>query len=129
MLFKKEGCNAILSYSDYFNHVNNCKYNNYNLECHIMKYNYHQKKFEKCGYISNKVNMENHFKLCAYANYYCKYCNKIIIHMNLENHVLKDCKFGIINYSNGSTYIGEKQNENENEYSIVYIPLSGKYIG
>ena len=27
-LFKKEGCNDILSYSEYLNHINNCKNNN-----------------------------------------------------------------------------------------------------
>ena len=62
-LFKKEGCKEILSYSEYINHINNCKYdNNIEYECNIKKYNYNKKEFEKCGYIGNKKEMENHFK-------------------------------------------------------------------
>ena len=40
-LFKNKGCKNILSYSQYFNHINNCKYNNIiEYECNIKKYNY-----------------------------------------------------------------------------------------
>ena len=39
-LFKKEGCNDILFYSEYLNHINNCKYdNNIVYECNIKKSN------------------------------------------------------------------------------------------
>ena len=43
--FKNKGCNKIISYSDYFNHVNNCEYNNIKYECQIKKYNYKTKEF------------------------------------------------------------------------------------
>ena len=63
-LFKKECCKDILSYSEYLNHINNCKYDNdIEYECNIKKYNYDKKEFEKCGYIGNKINTEEqHFK-------------------------------------------------------------------
>ena len=41
-----------ISYSEYFRHINNCKYNNI-YECQIKKYNYETKVFEICG-IKNK---------------------------------------------------------------------------
>ena len=46
-LFKKEGCKNILSYSDYLNHINNCKYNNIiQYKCNIKKYNYIKKNLK-----------------------------------------------------------------------------------
>ena len=53
-LFKNEGCNDIIKYSDYLNHINNCIYNKY--ICQIKKYNYNTKKFEICGFKSNIKN-------------------------------------------------------------------------
>ena len=60
-VFKNEGCNEIISYSEYLNHINNCKYNNMRYECAIKKYNYERKEFEECGYFGNKINMNKHF--------------------------------------------------------------------
>ena len=95
--FKNEGCKEIISYSEYLNHINNCKYNDRTYECNIKKYNYNKKDFEKCGYTGNKLDIEKHFKLCAYIKYNCLFCNKDILQMNLEEHAKNDCKFGIIN--------------------------------
>ena len=54
-IFKKEGCKEILSYSEYLNHINNCKYdNNIEYECNIKKYNYNKKEFEIGGYVGKK---------------------------------------------------------------------------
>ena len=102
--FKKEGCNNILKHSEYLNHVNNCNYNNNSYECNVKKYNYNYKIFEKCGYTGNKINIENHFKLCAFIKYKCLFCNEDILQMNLEEHVKQKCKLGIINEPNGNIY-------------------------
>ena len=67
-MFKNKGCNEIKSYSEYLNHINNCKYFKDEYECNVKKYNYNEKEFEKCGYIGNITEMENHFKLCEYIN-------------------------------------------------------------
>ena len=83
-LFKKEGCKDILSYSEYLNHINNCKYdNNIEYECNIKKYNYNKKEFEKCGYIGNKINIEQHFKRCGLSEYKCLFCDKNILQMDI----------------------------------------------
>ena len=37
--FKNEGCNKIIKYQEYLNHINNCEYNN-KYECQIKKFNY-----------------------------------------------------------------------------------------
>ena len=38
--------------------------------------------------------------------------------MNLEEHIINKCRFGITNYENGDKYIGEKQNNIEEGYGI-----------
>ena len=128
-MFKSDGCNDIVSYLDYLNHINHCKFNNNTYECNIKKYNYERKKFEKCGYMNNKINIEKHFKLCAYINYKCIFCNINILQMNLEEHIQNNCKFGIINYPNGNKYIGEKNNNIKEGYGILYYSNGERYEG
>ena len=36
--FKNKGCDCIISYPEYLNHINNCKYNDSTYECNVMKY-------------------------------------------------------------------------------------------
>ena len=127
--FKNEGCNSIIPYSDYLNHINNCKYNNSTYECRIMKYNYNYKEFKKCGYTGNKLDIENHFKLCAYIKCNCLFCNKFVLQMNLEEHAKNICKFGIIIYPDGDKYIGEKQNNKAEGYGILYYSDGDRYEG
>ena len=56
-IFENDGCKDILSYSEYLNHINNCKYND-KYECFIRKYNYKNKEFKECGYICNEINID-----------------------------------------------------------------------
>ena len=118
-MFKNKGCNEIKSYSEYLNHINNCKYFIGEYECNIKKYNYNKIEFEKCGYTGNKKDMENHIKLCGYINYKCLFCNENILSKDLEEHVTKKCKFRIIKYQDGSKYIGEIENNIKNGYGII----------
>ena len=127
--FKNEGCNEIISYNKYLNHVNNCKYIIERYECNIQKYNYNKKEFEKCGYIGNKKEMENHFKLCGFISYYCLFCKENILQKNLENHVINKCKFRIIKNQNGNKYIGEVHNNLKDGYGILYLPNGIRYEG
>ena len=109
-LFKKEGCKDILSYSEYLNHINNCKYdNNIEYECNIKKYNYNKKEFELCGYIGNKTNIEEHFKKCGFNEYKCLFCDKNILQRDIEEHVTNECKIKFEKYPNGDKYFGEKK--------------------
>ena len=108
--YKNEGCNKIISYSEYLNHINNCEYNN-EYECHVKKFNYINKEFEICGVKDNKTNIENHLKSCALMKFNCIFCNEDILQMDLEEHIQNKCKFGIIKYPNGDKYIGEKKNK------------------
>ena len=128
-MFKKEGCNDIISYSDYLDHINNCKYNNIKYECNIMKYNYKEKNFEKCGFIGGKKEIENHFKLCGLIKYQCIFCKEDILQIDLKEHVKNMCKFTIINYSNGNIYIGEKNNNLKEGYGIFNFINGDKYEG
>ena len=125
-LFKKEGCKDILSYSEYLNHINNCKYDN-NIEyvCNIKKYNYNKKEFEKCGYIGNKINIEQHFKKCGLSEYKCLFCDKNILQINIEEHATNECKIRFEKYENGDKYFGEKVNNLKEGYGI-YIYADGR---
>ena len=126
--FKKEGCNKIILYSDYLNHINNCEYNNV-YECHIKKYNYKRKEFEICGIKDNKINIENHLKSCAFMKFYCVFCNENILQKDLEEHVQNICKFKIINYLNKGKYLGENKNNIRNGYGILYYNDGSRYYG
>ena len=129
-LFKKEGCKDILSYSEYLNHINKCKYdNNIEYECNIKKYNYNKKEFEKCGFIGNKINIEEHFKKCGLSEYKCLFCDKNILYMDIEKHVTNECKIKIEKYENGDIYIGEKNNNLKEGYGILFYNDEGRYEG
>ena len=49
-MFHKEGCNKILKYSEYINHINECKYNKLIYECQIEKLNNSEKIFTECKF-------------------------------------------------------------------------------
>ena len=128
-IFSQEGCKDIISYSKYFNHIKNCEFNNLTFECQIKKFSYKNKKFEICGYLGNKKNIEKHFLSCAYAKCRCIFCNKNIFRMNFEKHAKKECKFIIANGENEVTYIGEKKNSFKEGYGIFNIPNETKCEG
>jgi len=87
-LFYKEGCTKIVNYLEYFNHIKICKYNNLLYKCQIDKYSYSKKEFEKCNFIGNKDEIKEHFKVCAYTEYKCIFCNENILKINLKEHVI-----------------------------------------
>ena len=128
-LFKKEGCHKILSYPEYINHINNCKFNRSKYECQVKKYNFKNKEFENCGYLGNAKEIKTHFNLCALNKNKCSFCNKYIFQMDLSDHMENKCKFGIIKYPNGDKYIGEKQNKLKNGYGILFYSNGDKYEG
>ncbi len=127
--FKTKGCNKIISYSEYFHHMQNCKYNNMKYECLVKKYNYQKKEFEKCGYIGNKNEIEKHINVCANINYRCIFCNKNILQMNLEEHVEKICKLKIEKYPFGGIYVGQKNNNLREGYGKLYYYDGDRYEG
>ena len=52
-----------MNYLEYYNHINECKYNNLLYKCQIDKYNYSRKEFEKCNYNGNIEEIKKHFKI------------------------------------------------------------------
>ena len=123
---KNEGCNVILSYSEYLSHFKNCKFHHDIYECQIKKYNYKKKEFDICSYTNDKINMEKHLKICGLSKYKCLFCNENIFIYNLEKH---NCKFGIIKEKNGDLYIGEKRNNLKEGYGTLYYSNGTKYEG
>ena len=104
-LFFKEGCNKIVNYLEYFEHIKECKYNNLIYKCNIEKYNYLKKEFQECNYEENIKEIKNHFKRCAFIKYKCILCNENILQINLKEHTEKKCKFGIFKYSINYKYL------------------------
>ena len=127
--FKNEGCDEILFYSHYLDHINNCKYNHMQYECNIKKYDITSKKFKECGYLGNKKEMEKHFKLCGLTEYKCLICKEKILKLNLEEHMKNRCLFRIFHYSNGDIYEGEFKNGLREGYGILYYSNGNKYEG
>ena len=68
--YKNEGCEAILSYSEYLTHIKICAFHDNIFECQIKNYNYERKEFEKCNYKCVKKNMEVHLKIFQNINVY-----------------------------------------------------------
>ena len=121
-MFYKRGCKDIINYSDYFNHINNCQFKTEILyECQIKKYNHANKNFEKCAYKGEFKDIENHFKSCAFQKFKCIFCNEDVLQIDLEEHVEKKCRIGIINYPDGEKYIGEKKIEQEMGWAFFII--------
>ena len=129
-LFYKEGCNKVINYLEYFNHIHTCKYNN-NLiyECKIDKYNYLKKEFEKCNYKGNKEEMRDHFKRCGLIKYKCICCNESILKIDIKEHVENKCKLGIFKNLMNDKYIGENKNKIKEGYGIYYCSNGSKYEG
>ena len=129
-LFQKEGCKDILPYSEYLNHINNCKYdNNIEYECIIKKFNYHNKEFEICGFVGNKIKIEQHFKICGLSQYKCFICGKNILQMDIEDHFTNECKIRYEKYPNGDIYIGEKKNNLKEGFGLCFYSTGGSFIG
>ena len=128
-LFFKEGCKNVLSYLEYFNHINTCKYNNLLYECQIDNYNYLKKEFEKCNYIGNKDEIKAHFKRCALIKYKCIFCDKNILKIDLKEHAENKCKLGIYKYIMNEKYIGENKNKIREGYGKYYYSNGDKYLG
>ena len=127
--FNKKGCNKIINYSEYFNHLNNCEYNNNIYECQVEKYNKSKKLFEKCFFKGNIKSLENHFLLCAFTEYKCLFCSKKILLINLKEHSENICKVRIINSQFGNKYIGEKKNNKKEGLGILYYSNGTRYEG
>ena len=128
-LFFKEGCTQIINYSEYFNHIHKCKYNNLLYKCQIDKYSYIKKEFEKCNFIGNKDEIKDHFKVCAFIEYKCIFCNENILKINLKEHIGNKCKLGIYKYRMNEKYIGENKNRIREGYGIYYFSNGDKYEG
>ena len=128
-LFEKEGCKQIMNYSEYLHHIKECKFENIVYECQIEKFSYSNKNFVKCNFKGNNHVIDNHFKLCAFYNFKCIFCNENIVHINFKDHVENDCKIGIINNEDGNKYIGEKNNKIGEGYGIYSFSDGGKYEG
>ena len=127
--FKNEGCNEILFYSEYLNHIINCKYNNIQYECNVNKYDYKTKKFKNCGYLGNKNEIGKHFKLCGLTEYKCIFCQEKILKINIEDHFKYKCIFRICHYYNGDIYIGELLNNKREGFGIYYYHNGNRYEG
>ena len=132
-LFYKEGCDKIINYIEYFNHISKCTYKKNRYECKVEKYNFKIKIFEKCNYRGDIQETENHFKICGFLKYKCKFCEEYILQMKLKEqlkeHIENKCKIGIINYENGDRYIGEKKNRTKEGYGIYYYSNGKIYKG
>ena len=109
-IYLKDGCQKIVKYYDYFKHINNCKYKKTIYECQVEKLDALFSNYKKCRYQGNIKEVENHFKLCAFYEYKCIFCENYITRINLKDHFEKICKIRFIINSNGDIFKGEFKN-------------------
>ena len=130
-IYNNKGCNKIIRYLEYFNHINKCEYKTNIFECQVENYNYNKKIFEKCSFKGNNNEIEEHFKKCAFTEYKCIFCNENILKINLKEHSEYNCKFSIINdEDNEEIYIGETDSGIKNGFGKCFDNDSGdKYEG
>ena len=119
-VFYKEGCNEVINYLEYFNHIYSCKYNNLIYECKIEKYNYLKKEFEECNYKGNKEEIKEHLKRCGLMKNKCIFCCENILKIDLKEHFENKCKLGIYKYINNDKYIRENKNKIKDGIGIYY---------
>ena len=72
-----EGCNQIISYINYINHLKNCDFGEY--EC----------PFEDCKYIGLKKDMNFHIEKCALMLIKCSFCLNKYPKINMNEHKVK----------------------------------------
>ena len=128
-IYFKEGCNEVVNYGEYFDHINNCKYQDLTYECRVEKYNYLEKRFEKCNFQGNIKEIDKHFKNCAFLNYKCIICKKNIKKIFFREHIESEFEMTMINFANGDRYEGEFYNNLPNGYGIYYDSNGDKYEG
>ena len=128
-IYYKDGCSEIISYSEYFIHINNCKFKNIIYECKVEKFNYKKKEFVKCCYRGDINDIEKHFKSCALLKYKCLFCNENILKINFREHLEDTFKVTIIIFSEGDKYIGEIKNGKSEGYGMDFYLNGDKYEG
>ena len=74
-----EGCNKYIGNFDFKKHLEKCEYR---------KYHCNNNPCKKEGLLNE---MEAHSKKCIYREIKCKYCKKIIVFNNEENHLKEEC--------------------------------------
>lgn len=92
--YKNKGCQEIISYSNFFEHINKCNKGDY--ICNNIKYSWkinEDKKFspnkfegEKCKFKGNKNDLEKHSIECGLEKIYCSCCEKIFYSIDIRNH-------------------------------------------
>ena len=80
-----EGCNKYIEYLDFKTHLEKCKYRKYHCNNNLCK---------KEGLLNE---VEAHSKKCKYREINCKYCKKIIVFNNEENHLKEECPNYFVN--------------------------------
>jgi hypothetical protein len=70
----KRGCNEIISYNNFYNHISECEYGFY--FC----------KSENCNFIGNKKEILEHIKNCGLKLIKCKYCKKDFEQIIIKKH-------------------------------------------
>ena len=97
---KDNGCEEIISYLNYFNHIKECKYRKVLYECQIDKYNYTHNDFEKCLYKGTYKEINEHFNKCELSLVKCVFCTHEFLKIHSKEHYQKYCNIEIKNYNN-----------------------------
>ena len=76
-IFSMNGCDDVIQYNQYIDHIKYCFYNLY--------------KCKNCEFKSNINNMENHINKCENSKINCIICNQVIKRKEYASHNNTDC--------------------------------------
>ena len=105
--FNEKGCDKILYFKDYLNHIKNCDYAEF--YCTIEGCNFKGNKNEcfkhiflcglgimKCKFCKRKCfkfQLKEYEEYCGNLEINCKLCGQRLLNKNLENHNINECDF------------------------------------
>ena len=93
-VYKNKGCQEIISYANFFKHLNECEKGDY--ECNNIKYDWNikgNKKFskeefkgKKCKFKGNKNDLKSHSKNCGLEIIFCCCCEEGFYAIDIKKH-------------------------------------------
>ena len=109
-IYSEIGCQEVLNYSLYLNHISKCGFRENLYECQIEKYSESELEHEKCGYIGTIKKINRHFLKCAFQKSTCFYCNQKIFDALLVKHMESKCNTLYIS-KDVKLFIGKHEDE------------------
>jgi len=116
-----KNCKEIISYDNYYGHLNKCKFNPKNLSQNLKKCIYCYEDFDTKIIKAHEQNCENRTETCDF-------CNKTYQVKDVDYHILVDCDFVKITCEYcGDTFNKKEYEEHEKNRAACDITIARKF--